>query len=261
VLHHRAPLLVLISVLVSAGWSAADGDQAVKAPDDHQVARLIRDLSNDDFQVRESAEKRLIQIGTMCLPELRKAISANDPEVRRRARSAIDAIRQRGGDAEVEVDGIGFSPIIDRTWRIPPRGKQMPVNMALRITNHKKEMQRFYLFETIDLVLISERGNKIPIDSGRDRILPGTDVTPLLPSGGSYSVSHFHAVLRHHDGVLRIEGTDGFGGYWYFAGLRPGKYWIQMHYCYTGKESIRPNAPTWTGEVMTDPVSVEIKEE
>src|SRR5205085_11503102 len=49
------------------------------------VGKLIRDLGDDDFEVRESASNRLALIGEAALPLIEKALKAGDAEVRRRA--------------------------------------------------------------------------------------------------------------------------------------------------------------------------------
>ena len=49
------------------------------------VEKLIRDLGDDDYEVRESASDRLKLIGEAALPLIDKAFQSKDPEVRRRA--------------------------------------------------------------------------------------------------------------------------------------------------------------------------------
>jgi hypothetical protein len=62
-------------------------DLSDKGPRDDvaTVEKLIRDLGDEDFEVRESASRRLALIGEPALPLIEKATKARDAEVRRRA--------------------------------------------------------------------------------------------------------------------------------------------------------------------------------
>ena len=63
-----------------------------KAPD---VAALVRDLGAADYATREAARKRLVALGPAAADALKKAIEADDPEVRVSAREILDAIQAR----------------------------------------------------------------------------------------------------------------------------------------------------------------------
>src|SRR5215813_2465491 len=54
-------------------------------PDDKEIARLIKQLGDDQFHKREAATARLKEIGEPALDALVKAKSSHDPEVRHRA--------------------------------------------------------------------------------------------------------------------------------------------------------------------------------
>lgn len=81
------PLLCLAALLPAA----APPD----APSPADVPRLIRQLGDDDFEVREAATARLEKIGEPALPELYKALASNDAEVRRRAEIIVAAIESK----------------------------------------------------------------------------------------------------------------------------------------------------------------------
>ena len=66
---------------------------AVAAPDDAGIARLVKQLGDDDFDQREAASKALTKVGEPALEVLRKAAaSSGDVEVRHRAGQLIEAI-------------------------------------------------------------------------------------------------------------------------------------------------------------------------
>jgi hypothetical protein len=57
-----------------------------------RAAKLVKDLGDDDFDVREAAEKALVALGTAALPALRAAVKSPDLEVRMRALRCIKDI-------------------------------------------------------------------------------------------------------------------------------------------------------------------------
>jgi uncharacterized protein (TIGR03067 family) len=67
-----------------------------------KIARLIKQLGDEDFAKRESASKELEAIGEPALDTLRKAASDGDPEVRRRAGLVIQAIAGQITKRELE---------------------------------------------------------------------------------------------------------------------------------------------------------------
>jgi hypothetical protein len=56
-----------------------------------KIDELIKQLGTEDWQVREKAQKELIDIGQPALASLKKALKSNDPEVCLRAKNIIDA--------------------------------------------------------------------------------------------------------------------------------------------------------------------------
>jgi len=61
-------------------------------PDDDRkrVGELIRQLGNDDFELREQATSALLAIGPAVLPQLKDAVNDRDPEIVQRARYCLD---------------------------------------------------------------------------------------------------------------------------------------------------------------------------
>jgi WD40 repeat protein len=64
----------------------------VAAPDDKEIARLVEQLGDEQFDKREEASKRLAEIGEPALDALHKSQSSNDAEVRRRAKDLVPVI-------------------------------------------------------------------------------------------------------------------------------------------------------------------------
>jgi len=94
---------------VAIGWAVVGppslGGQPDAAADAERVARLIRQLGDDDFEKRDAASKELDAIGEPAAAALRQAAkSAADPEVRRRAEGVLQA--QAGRAAKREFDKL-----------------------------------------------------------------------------------------------------------------------------------------------------------
>ena len=88
----------------------------VAAPDDAEIARLIKQLGDDDFDKREAASKELKAIGEPARAALQEAAaSSKDAEIRQRASRLMPAL-----DAKLQVlcyeghsgpvRGVAFSP-------------------------------------------------------------------------------------------------------------------------------------------------------
>jgi WD40 repeat protein len=87
----RLPLLFLAALPTALLPAAAPP----AGPSSAEVARLIGQLGDDDFSVREGATARLLRAGEPALPPLCKALASDDLEVRRRAGSIVAAIEAR----------------------------------------------------------------------------------------------------------------------------------------------------------------------
>ncbi|HVS34583.1 MAG TPA: HEAT repeat domain-containing protein, partial [Gemmataceae bacterium] len=84
------PLAVVCCFLLAAAIRA-DAPPA-EPPIDPAVAKLVEQLGDNDFRVREEASRRLKAIGLPALPALRKALTCPDAEVRRRANELVPAL-------------------------------------------------------------------------------------------------------------------------------------------------------------------------
>src|SRR5438552_2558094 len=83
-----APLLAASAVLLLlTSLPAAEPELAVLVP------RLIGQLGDDDYEAREAAGRRLLELGAAALPALDEAGQSPDAEVRRRARELARGIR------------------------------------------------------------------------------------------------------------------------------------------------------------------------
>jgi hypothetical protein len=77
---------------------------AGKKAETNKIGELIKSLGHDRFARREAASKELEAVGAPALASLRKAASADDPEVQRRAQALLEKIGRR-----IPFDGTDLS--------------------------------------------------------------------------------------------------------------------------------------------------------
>lgn len=76
------------------------------ARDEGAVDTLIRNLSDDSWDVREKATAELIKVGKEALPKLEIALRSDDPEVVSRARRIVERIRVDSIEGGKVVEGL-----------------------------------------------------------------------------------------------------------------------------------------------------------
>ena len=76
------PNRIIPAVALFALFLVAAPAQAKNADRDAEIAQLIRQLAHDDFEVREDATKRLLEIGVAAAPAVETALKdpTTDPE-------------------------------------------------------------------------------------------------------------------------------------------------------------------------------------
>jgi hypothetical protein len=72
-----------------------DLSEAAKKPDVELLKKLVKDLGDDSYQVRETAQTKLALLGDPARPFLEEAVKSDDAEVRRRADELLEAIKSR----------------------------------------------------------------------------------------------------------------------------------------------------------------------
>ena len=86
-----------------------------------EINQLIPQLGAEEWREREQAQKRLEAIGTKAIPLLKEAKEKDkDPEIRMRAKMALEQIEEQGG-SESELNRRGFiSSLLDIMGNIGP---------------------------------------------------------------------------------------------------------------------------------------------
>jgi hypothetical protein len=93
----------VIGVMLLAASGGLFGDRPDESTAD-RVARLVKQLGDEDFAKREAASKELNALGAPALAALRKAAADGDPEVRRRSAMILGAITGRVRAAAARKD-------------------------------------------------------------------------------------------------------------------------------------------------------------
>jgi sRNA-binding protein len=102
--HRRFPtrlVLAAASAVIISGLGLPTRAEDVKPaapatqPVDPAVAALVKQLGDADPSVRETATKKLKEIGRPALPALREAARSDDPEVKARATKLVDSAQKR----------------------------------------------------------------------------------------------------------------------------------------------------------------------
>jgi HEAT repeat protein len=71
----------------------------ITAKEREKIDGLVKQLGDDSFKVREKASEDLLALGTITLPQLRRALNNPDEEVRERAREGIAAVEGKTNPA------------------------------------------------------------------------------------------------------------------------------------------------------------------
>src|SRR5262249_33646268 len=86
----------------AAWWKATEGTatltefkkRTLTEADRVRVLALIKQMGDDDFNMRERAQEELQKLGNSVAPLLRQALAGGDEEVKKRAQKALDAIEK-----------------------------------------------------------------------------------------------------------------------------------------------------------------------
>lgn len=114
-------------------------DQDIKAQEE-RIARLIKDLDNEDAHTREKATEELIKIGRPAVEPLKKAL-ANKPteETKLRIDRILDEIDwPEGGKIN---DGMQLTIKTDKTTY--KEGEEITINIRLKNRSDKKKIVKF----------------------------------------------------------------------------------------------------------------------
>jgi len=190
--------IITVSCSTTAKPGAGDNPNENTGPE-QKIAVLIKQLGASDYQIREQAQKDLIESGIAALGELKKVTNSKDPEIRLRANIIIEKIEW--DIAEKKWEDFINTKIIDETTRISEILKDR-------------------------VICIRERRGDAPYSSYKGKtlsyaLLPDYrfHIIPIIINGNGTELAYVYAVGR--DGIIMNIGQFRDEGIFY---LNPRKF-------------------------------------
>jgi hypothetical protein len=114
---NRRSLLPLVMLAVASAATAEDKPKTPADPD--AIRKLVDQLGSDDFDTRENAVRRLLEVDEAALPALRQAAKGPDAELRRGAGELVATITARVEDRAVQkvladINAVGLERFVER---------------------------------------------------------------------------------------------------------------------------------------------------
>jgi hypothetical protein len=165
-------------------------------------------------------------------------------------------IRELKASPPVTANALEVCALADGVWRVPAEGQQMLIELGFRLTNAQKPNWA-RLFPGIAAVqLKASDGKELPVSKAGTVVPEGPPLALHMEPGVSRTLAQ-PAVLSHAGGALALTWVDSGGTVWRVEGLRPGKYTLR---CTIQAQPGKTPAEwtTWTGQLQTEPLEVEI---
>ncbi len=176
----------------SPGELKLDGDN-VQADDVATVRKLIKELGDPDFRVRQSASLKLSLIGSPALPYLEKAVKSEDREVAIRARRLRQRIQNSIEARQRDVLSKSLLSNLTVRWGDFPKAetrKGLPIDILKMDLEGKSQMAKSNLREAFgpewSKIRIAVKGKKIVVLLGSNTdLLDETLVNLSKPKPGT----------------------------------------------------------------------------
>ena len=141
----RAPILLstfCFCLLSPAIW--ADSPPEVTPVPEADFAKLVTDLGDPDFHVREAASQALGAKGEEARPALQKALGSTDLEVRSRAQALLDALDAKKKPAEPERDPqqLEIDQMMEQLRKAPRVQILRPGRMAIQMNINGRKIDQ-----------------------------------------------------------------------------------------------------------------------
>lgn len=156
----------------------------------------------------------------------------------------------------VRVNGLDFQLVASVVWVTPAEKHETTIPLKLKVTNQTDKAVQLDLFDTLNIQMKDAEGTELRMVATRDRSFRPN---PLTVDKGQIGTIDRTAKLQPLDeklGQVRLVGSDGAGGIWYFDGLKPGKHTVRI--TYQNAEAGTKDVPIWVGKATTNELTVEI---
>jgi hypothetical protein len=224
-----------------------------------EISKLIGELGNSDFKVRENATNRLLDIGLPALDALGQASEKGNAESRGRAGSIAKDIR--AANLITLVKGIEFKLIVEKEWMMPESGEKKELQIALEFKNTTDTVYRLKLYGAIKVIIDDVMpAPLLPDERFKTADVTQPPVTPPLAKNQSYrllcrgqilNVKNQRATLKLHSPFslsLLAQSTIAKGKTYHFGLVYENK-----------KQADDGGAPYWEGKAETPLATVTIK--
>ncbi|MBI4833509.1 MAG: HEAT repeat domain-containing protein [Planctomycetes bacterium] len=145
-------------IILEGGSLVTGWELDPKIPDDliKDIARLIGELGNDDWQTRETATKELIDIGEPVIIPLNETLEKNpDPEVRMRAKFVLSKLKKDNSEGEIRKlieefiqNGGGNREVIDKLRKsFTPEQLQSVIKLMLQEDTNQPNQNRIAMIQ------------------------------------------------------------------------------------------------------------------
>jgi hypothetical protein len=170
------------------------------------------------------------------------------------------------GSAMSDARGMFETIVADPVWQVPGRAAgTTPIRCGLRVTNTTAAAARFTRFDTLVPELRAPGGRLLEREGGRDRTSLVTEADCPLLQPGETTEFRLDAGLYWRGQSLQFGGSDGFGGIWYFDGIKEGPHEFRIGYI-NPYPALRLGTPgnrvlnnMWTGEGRGPYVEIRIQ--
>jgi hypothetical protein len=247
-MYLRGTIVSVLGLTLGVGMASETNE-----PPQPEIVKLVANLGNENFRIRDTAMRQLDSLGQLALRALREQSNANDFELSQRAKTLIARIEVRKERTEgvVRASGMRFRPVVDPEWRAPQRGVDSTVRMGLEVKNESSEGYR--IASDTRIVIKDASGAQGPVDYFRDYF--SQTYSPRLRKNGIYIVP-VEAWLVEAGADFDLW-TKNNGTYTILRKLRKGTY--QVGFVHETSAASGHQADIWTGVARTGFVTVTIK--
>jgi hypothetical protein len=241
----------------TAQTSASDVAGAKQA--EQEIKKLIGELGNSDYKVRESATKRLTEIGFPALKALYPAEQQGDIETKTRATILVKTIRT-ANNLPTRVNGMEFELIADKEWTTSKTKAKYPIKIALHITNKSDSICRLYLDGAIRVVLKDNKNKEVVKYGGYERASAASPVSEPLEKDRDMTVPLKARLVPTMTGTTFIfMCSDVFTRTWESSALSKGTYYLAIVYTnHQQPANVKAGPPCWVGAAETLLVTISI---
>jgi hypothetical protein len=228
-------------------------------PTVEEIKKLIVQLGDSSFKLREKALTRLGEIGLPALAALEEAEEHDDHETRGRAALLANKIRI-ANHRPTRVKGVEFKLLVPKIWKIPRGEDESTIEVRLQIKRVLGKPCKLLLARCWTIILQDSKGATIPRHAWpTDRIMRGVgeQFTPLLAKGEAYTVSTKASLKRVSESCELVWRNASLEFFDYNSLIKD---FYRISATYQTEDTVLASAipNTWIGEPKTEPELIKI---